>query len=208
MISSCTLLGFFLSPTASEQKIAAQFPLYAQQDKSIYLAVRPSAGSRADADLPDLLQKTLRTDLQRKVGVSSDKIFLMPSAFQKPSASFSWSQAEEEARRMQAAYLLFVEIVEMEVVPLGPKDYYMGNLAVRTLLSETKSGQIVWPPEKTPRLIRTSVDFESKGRSETLYRMLTAVSHCIVRNLYPCPKSAFRISEELEPIESLMNQTE
>lgn len=208
MFSGCTLLGFLLNPSSSEQKIAAQFPLYAQQDKSIYLAVRPSAGSRTDADVPALLQKALSADLQRKVKIPSEKIFQLPPAFQNPSASFSWSQAEEEARRVQAAYLLSVEIVEFEAIPLGPKDYFMGNLVVRALLSETQTGQIVWPPEETPRRIRTAVDFESKGRSELIVRMLTAVSHCIVRNLYPCPKTAFRISEEVEPIESLINQTE
>ncbi|HOK66997.1 MAG TPA: hypothetical protein PK054_11830 [Anaerohalosphaeraceae bacterium] len=208
MMSSCTLLGFLLSPSSSEQKIAAQFPLYAQKDKSVYLAVRASPGSRADADIPGLLQKTLAADFQRKVGVPSEKIFQMPSVLQNPSASFSWSQVEEEARRLQAAYLLSIEIVEFEAVPLGPQNYYMGSLAVRAILSEIQTGQTVWPPEKTPRLIRTAVDFEANGRSQLLYRMLSAVSHCIVRHLYPCPKNAFRVSEEMEPLESLMNQTE
>ncbi len=208
LLGGCTPLGFLLSPSSSERKIAAQFPLYAQKDKSVYLAVRPSAGSRTDADVPGLLQKTLAADFQRKIGVPPEKIFQMPAALHNPSAAFSWSQAEQEARRVQAAYLLSVEIVEFQAVPLSSQNYYMGNLAVRAFLAETQSGQIVWPHEKTPRLIRVAVDFEPKGRSQLVHRMLTAVSHCIVRHLYPCSKAAFRVSEELEPLESLMNSTE
>lgn len=208
LLNGCSLLGFLLSPASSEQKVAAQYPLYAQKDKSIYLAVRPSASSRADADIPEQLQKILAADFRRKVKIPAEQIFQMPPELQNPSHPFSWTQLEEDARRTQAAYLLYVEIAESELLPLGERDYYMGNLAVRAILLKTHTGEVVWPPENAARLIRTSVDFESRGRSEILQRLLTAVSHCIVRHLYPCVKTSFRVSEELEPLESLMNQTE
>ncbi|HRU14861.1 MAG TPA: hypothetical protein P5017_03975 [Anaerohalosphaeraceae bacterium] len=208
LVSGCTMLGFLGSPTSSEQKVSPQFPLYNQKDRSIYLAVRPTAGSRTDADIPDLLQKTLAADLHRKVKIPTEAIFLMPPASANPSASFSWTQLEEEARRKGAAFLLYVEITDCELIRLTEHDYYMGNLAVRTILLKTDTAEVAWPPEKTPRLIRTSVDFESRGRSAVLQRLLTAVSHCIVRNLYPCPQTDFRISEEMETMDTLFNQAQ
>lgn len=205
MVSGCTMLGFLVSPTSSEQKVSPQFPLYNQKDRSIYLAVRPTAGSRTDSDIPNLLQKALAADLQRKVKIPAESIFLMSPASANPSVPFSWTQAEEEARQKGAAYLLYVEIANYELIRLAEQEYYMGGLTARSVLLKTDTAEVVWPLEKTPRLIRTSVDFESRGRSATLHRLLTAVSHCITRNFYPCPKTAFRISEESESIDTLIN---
>ena len=100
--------------------------------------------------------------------------------------------------------LFYVEIMEYEMVRLHKQDYYMGGLTARGVLMDVNTGEVLWPKEKTGRIVRTAVDFEKEGRSRILWRLTTATSHCMVRELYNCPKPTYSIAEEVKSLEPLM----
>jgi hypothetical protein len=202
MMGGCTLLGFLLNPSASEKSVPAVFPLAEYKDKSVYLLVCASAGSGTDVDVPQMLSRAIAKDLQQKVKIRQENIF--QSSFASAQTPFTWSRAEQEARQAKAAFLLYVEIIEYELIALHQKNYYMGKLTARALLLNTQTGQAVWPAAQGGQLVRAAVDFEKNGRSEILWRLTTAVTHCIVREFYNCPKPAYWSADEVKSLDSLM----
>jgi len=84
----------------------------------------------------------------------------------------------------------------------------MGKLVIRAVLMDVKTGEQLWPEEETGRIVRTSVEVEQKGRSEILWRLVTAASHCVIRELYDCPKQFYKIAEEERTIDDIMERLE
>lgn len=203
LMGGCSLLGFLLSPSASEQSVPARFPLTEHKDKSIYLLVRSAPGRGVDVDVPELLSRAIAKQLRQKVKIEDDLIYQAQHNGAHPP--FSWTQAEQDARQAGAAFLLYVEIIDYELIPLQQKDYYMGSLTTRSLLLDTNTGQAVWPEEESGHLAQAAVDFEKKGRSEILWRLVTAASHCIVREFYNCSKPAYWVGDEVKPLDTYMN---
>lgn len=203
-LGGCTIIGFLLSPSSSEQKIRAQFPLSEHNEEVLYLVVRGTQASGVDVDVPHLLATAVVKDLRRNVTMKEENIINELETDQHASfAYFSWSQVEENARRAGAKLLLYVEIIEYELVPVHQENY-MGQLTTRSALMDTSTGEVLWPMDKRGRIVKTAVEFEKNGRSETLWRLVTATSHCIVREFYNCPKPAYLVSEEVKSLDTIM----
>jgi hypothetical protein len=202
MAGGCTFLGFLLSPSASEQTIPPVFPLAEQKDNSIFLRVCASSGSGVEVDVPELLSRAIAKDLRQKVKIPENRIHQATDTV--GNTLCSWAQAEQEARQAGAAFFLYVDIIEYELLVLHQKDYYMGKLTARCLLLDTRTGKTVWPAGESGHLVRAVVDFEKNGRSEILWRLITAASHCIVREFYNCPKPSYWSADEVKALDTLM----
>jgi hypothetical protein len=158
--------------------------------------------SSSDVDIPELLGRAIAKDLRQKVQIRQERIHQAPQTVVQ--APFSWAQAEQDARQAGAAFFLYVEIIEYELIPLHQKDYYMGKLTARSLLLDTHTGKAVWPAAESGHLVRTVVDFEKEGRTEILWRLTTAAAHCIVREFYNCSKPAYWSADEVKSLDTLM----
>ena len=201
----CTILGFLLSPSASEQQVPAQFPLGQYKEKTLYLVVRGTQASGVDVDVPALLAKAVAKELRQKVKIGEDRI--VNESDVNPHASFeyfSWSQVEENARQAGTDFLLYIEIIGYELTPLYNRDYYMGKLITRSVLMDTKTGEVLWPADKTGRIVRTGVEFDKNGRDDILWQLVTTSSHCIAREFYNCPVKTYDISNETKSLDELM----
>ncbi len=205
----CTILGFLMSPSASEQKIPARFRLADYEDQRLYLVVRGTRTSGMDVEVPELLSKAICKEIVRNVKWPETSVINAQQAGPYNAFEyFSWTQVEENARREGAAFLLYVEVIEYELIPISSGNYWMGKLAARAILLDAESGQVLWPDDQTGRILRTAVDFEKKGRTELLWRLTTAAAHCVVREFYDCPKQAYKIGEEVKSIDTMMKDLE
>lgn len=203
-LGGCTILGFLLSPSASEQKIPAQFPLYEYKDEQLYLVVRGTQASGVDVDVPPLLATAVVADLRRNLKMKEENIINESETDKQASFSyFSWSQVEDNARKAGAKFVLYIEIIDYELVPMH-KQYYMGKLTTRSILMDTAAGEIVWPADKMGRIVKTAINFEKEGRAQALWRLATTTAHCIVRELYNCSKQKYSMSDEVKSLDSLM----
>ena len=64
------------------------------------------------------------------------------------------------------------------------------------MLIDSASGEVLWPTDGEPKLIRMAVDLETRGRNETQGRLVSATAHGIVRHLYDIRVRYFKTSAE------------
>ena len=104
---------------------------------------------------------------------------------------------DELGRELGAGTVLYVFITEYSLYEVHEEGYHYGSMAVRGVLIDSESGEVLWPDKKTGRYVEAMVEVETRGRDVAASRLGTTTSHGIVRHLYDCPKYKYTTRDEV-----------
>ena len=191
-------LGVISSPTYHEQKIPAQFKLADRAKEKILVFVEEARGSGAGSNLREMVSDTVSVFIVKKARIKSQYLVSQRelSDLKSQRSDFSRLSPVEVGRSVGAAVVLYVRIEDYKLYEMAETGYYRGSLVTRSILFDTASGEMLWPRETTGRVVRTKVEFETKGYEATAERLTRATAHCIVRNFYDCPRDQFKVRDE------------
>lgn len=203
LITGCNLFGFLSSPSAFEEKVKPEFDIKAQSNQKVFVWVEPTPTSRADVEVSDLLAQSLGLQLIKKAGLKKSNVIIGNTAenqrdfFVKP---------EVLAEKAGAGMVLYVQLEQFELINMHSNQIYSGRIQSRSVLLDVKNGQILWPGSAGSRVTDIGIDMMAKGRDAMLSRLTAASAHCIVRNLYACYKTEYRVNEERSDLNEMIQQ--
>ena len=196
--AGCGIVGNLASERTSEKKVSAEYNLKAAGHKKIlvYVYSKKKPG-RDSAVMSEYLTRAINA-----------KIALM-AVNPKKTAVVSYAQAQNSgvaggsakplpanlAKTFGADAVMIVEITKYNLSAITGSSFYTGFLQSKATLYNS-AGQAIWPVSGFGKNSTVGFDVESSGSDEAMKRLANATAHCIVRNLYNCPKDRFKIFEE------------
>jgi len=204
LCGGCNIFGLLATPGAYEQKLKPGYDLKPQSKRKILVWVDPSPGSGAASKEVDAMTASLVGQLTSKVGVSKkDIIIQLNSAVLSRDIS---ARPEKLAAQAGAELVLYVHIESFEANNLHSDTIYSGSMLSRGVLLDVKNGQTLWPQQTSGIVAEVSIETTSKGRDDLLERLCKASAHCLVRDLYACPNTEYKINEERSALNELIRQ--
>lgn len=195
--SSCGLISVIGSPTRHEIKITAEFNLAKQNDKKILVLVEEDALLNANINLRYYLTESINKNLTEKAGILPEYLigYSKLSEFRSGNPDFSKLSPTEAGTFLEADFVLLIIIKNYKISELPEADYFTGLLNAQAVLFDAVTKEKIWPEEMS-KSIKAGFDIEKSGRDIAENRLITATAHCIIRYLYDCPKSAFKIADD------------
>ncbi|MBN1815750.1 MAG: hypothetical protein JW828_00225 [Sedimentisphaerales bacterium] len=193
----CNIFGWATAPTRHEQKVPAQFRLKDVQERNIVVVVDLAYASRVPPSVRQELVHLINGHLVQRAGLN--KRYLVAAADSPERAKIDELQEESPeqiGRLVKAGLVLFVRLEDYREDPMSHPGFLSASVTSRAMLIDTESGRTLWPMNSETHLTRVKVEAEIKGRENALERLAKATSHCIVRNLYDCPRDTYKIAEE------------
>jgi len=201
------LAGNISSETPSEKEIPAEFKLgeaLGKEGKIIVVATQP-AWIKSPMDLRNALTNSLNAALEIKAEIKKERLTAY-SDIMKIRMSLPEDKKNdpiETAKKLNAKYVLTVEVQDFDLSTFAEKDFYNGTMTVKSCIMDS-NGVKLWPTKKEGEDYRlTSVEIENeKGTVKSAVEKLSdAAAFCITRYFYNCKTDHFRIPEEKRNIE-------
>ena len=195
--TGCGIVGNLASERTSEKKVSAEYNLKAAGHKKILVYVYSKKSGRGSAVMGEYLTRAINA-----------RIALM-AINPKKTAVVSYAQAQNLgaaggsarplpanlAKTFGADAVMIVEMTKYKLSAITGSGFYTGLLQSKATLYNS-SGQAIWPMSGFGKNATVGFDVESSGSDGAMKRLANATAHCIVRNLYNCPKDQFKIFEE------------
>ena len=195
----CNILGWVVNPGPYDRKVTAEFDIKERAADRILVVVDESPGNGGGSVIVRkklaLAVETLlveRAKVDEKYIVSQEDMEFLGNV----GSDYHRASPVNIASQLGAGLVLYVKIVNYKLYASGPEDYYVGSLMSRCVLIDSASGEVLWPTDGEPKLIRMAVDLETRGRNETQGRLVSATAHGIVRYLYDIRVRYFKTSAE------------
>jgi len=192
IFSGCNIFGFLANAGWHEKPTVPAYDLKAQQDRKVMIWVECPRSAGADFEVPQKLAGVLQLMLIENGGLEPENVIVGPALDSGNSAV----DLRAAARSLGAGYVLLVHVDSYSIDSLRVRDYYSGEMVTRAVLQDTDLGTRVWPQQPEGKMVRVGVEIETKGRDALVSRMISAVAHCTLRNLYPCDKLKFKHADE------------
>ena len=191
-------IGAFASTPYSEQKVDAEYKLRDRADEKVLVYVDIGGGSGAGPAIRAHMSDTIELLLTKKVRLKEDDIISSHelAGLQSLKGDLSEFAPSELGKELGAGVVLYVFISDFSLYELTDPGYHYGSLAVRGILFDSASGEVLWPESETGRAVKAVVEAEPKGRERTVVRLVRATAHGIVRNFYRCLKTQYRLRDE------------
>lgn len=191
-LQGCTLISFLASKGAYEEKIPPVYDLQASQSRKVMVWIECPRGSGADYDLQVKLEIAYGLYLTERAGIDPLNLVQRPAEISQDISV----DPVRLARDLSAGYVLIVHVDEYELTPLRIRGMYSGSMVVRAALMDTDTGVAVWPKQAEGKMIHTAAEMDNGGRDAVQSRLISGVTHCVLRYLYPCDKLQFEHSTE------------
>jgi len=195
----CDLAGLVVNPGPYDRKVPAEFDIKDNADRKIVVVADQAAGLGGTVvPVRKKLAEGVETLLIERAGVKKKYIVSQKDMefLGSYGSDFHKSSPVNVASQLGAGLVLYVKIVNYNLYPSGPKDYYVGSLISRSVLIDSQSGEVVWPVDGEPKLLRMAIDLETRGREQTQAKLIAATAHGIVRYLYDIRVRYFKTSAE------------
>jgi hypothetical protein len=197
------IVGNLSSETPSEKEIPAEFKLRPTEGKIVVVVTQP-AWIKSPMDLRNELTNSLNAALEIKAEIKKQRLIAY-SEVMKIRMSLPEDKGKnpiEIAKKLNAKYVLTVEVQDFDLSTFAEKDFYNGIMAVKSCITDS-NGVKLWPKKEGEDYCLTSVEIENeKGTVESAVGKLSdAAAFCITRYFYNCKKDHFRIPEEKREIE-------
>jgi hypothetical protein len=204
LCGGCNIIGLLANPGAYEQKLKPGYDLKPQSKRRILVWVDPSPGSGAGAKEAGMLTTSLVAQLTGKVGVSKKDVVIQLNS-EALSRDIS-ARPETLAAQAGAELAFYVHIESFQATNLHSNTIYTGNMLSRGVLLDVKNGQTLWPQQGGGMVVDVSIDTTSKGRDDLVEQLCKASAHCLVRDLYACPKTEYKINQERSALNEMIQQ--
>jgi hypothetical protein len=203
MLQGCNIFGWLASPGPFEEKVDPEYDLKSQKESKIYVFVEAAPGSGANVGDADKLGAVVVARILQKTGI--DKKYILNNS-SKSSLQNPFTRPEQIAEEAGAGLVLYVHLEQFEILNLQGDKVYSGRVRCRSLLIDVQNGKTVWPSEEAGSESDVEVGLSDKGREEVVARLSTATAHCIVRHFYTCAKTDYRVNEERDALNEMLQQ--
>lgn len=193
----CNIFGWAVAPTRHEQKIPAQFRLRDVQEKNVVVIVDLAYTSKAPPSIQNDLVHVINGYLVQRARIN--KRYLVAAADSPERANIEVLQQkspDQIGREVNAGFVLYVRVEDYRVDHMSRPDFLAASMTSRAMLIDSAADQVIWPMESQGHVTRVKVEVETKGQKSALDRLAKATAHCIVRNLYDCPRDTYKSAEE------------
>jgi hypothetical protein len=200
------IVGNLSSETPSEKETPAEFKLREALGKEgkIVVVVTQPAWIKSPMDLRVALTNSLNAVLEIKAEIKKERLTAY-SDIMKIRMSLPEDKKHdpiETAKKLNAKYVLTVEVQDFDLSTFAEKDFYNGTMTVKSCITDS-NGVKLWPKKEGEDYRLTSVEIENeKGTVKSAVEKLSdAAAFCITRYFYNCKTDHFRIPEEKRNIE-------
>ena len=71
----------------------------------------------------------------------------------------------------------------------------------KVVLFDVASKDRLWPVNEESKTLKVGFDAEVVSKEAANNRLVTVLSHCVVRYLYNCPKDRFKVAEDRSDVD-------
>jgi hypothetical protein len=195
--------GILSSETRGEKVTPAEFGL-AKTDGNIVVVVSQPAWIKTPMDLRITLTDTINAALEAKAKIKAARLrpykdvlkCRMELADEKRNDPF------EIASKLNAQYVLAVQITDFELSTFAEEDLFNGTMITKSNLFDAR-GNKLWPRDanEAGRQITVGIEDEKGTAESSVEKLAAATAHCITRYLYNCKLEQFRIAEEQKELD-------
>ena len=196
--SGCGIVSVIGTPSSSEQKIKAQFPLSSYKNEKILVFVDQPGWLTAPLLLRDMVSEGINSSLIQLAKVNSSQVvpYRTLADFRSKRQDFSVMSPAEVAKLLGADLLLLVQLDSYNLSTIEETNYYNGSLGAQAALIETKSGRQLWPVQTQARNILVGFEIARTSPEGALGRLANGLAHCVTRYFYDCPYKRFKIADD------------
>ena len=196
--SGCGIVSVIGTPSSSERKIKAEFPLSSHKDEKILVFVDQPGWLAAPLILRDIVSEGVNSSLVQFAKVNSSQLvaYRTLSDFRSKREDFSLMSPAQVAKLLGADLLLLVQLDAYNLNTIEETNYYTGRLGAHAALFETKSGGQLWPAQARARNILVGFEVARSSPEGALVRLANGLTHCVTRYLYDCPYKRFKIPDD------------
>lgn len=200
--NGCGIVALLGTPGAYEGEIAAEYAVGGVEGQKILVYVEQAAWLGAEANLRFYITETINQSLIKKVEIEPERIvsYRELSAVRSKTTDFSRLSLVEVGEAVGADVVVFVMIDDYRLSRIGDTDYYKGYMAAESVIFDVAKGEKVWPASEKSKAIKVGFEVERRGREFARIRLVSGLSHCLVRYLYDCPKEKFKIADDMSGV--------
>ena len=161
-------------------------------------------------DLRNALTNSLNAALEIKVEIKKERLTAY-SDIMKIRMSLPEDKKNdpiETAKKLNAKYVLTVEVQDFDLSTFAEKDFYNGIMTVKSYIMDS-NGVKLWPTKKEGedyRLASVEIENEKGTVKSAVEKLSDAAAFCITRYFYNCKTDHFRIPEEKREIEQELDK--
>jgi hypothetical protein len=204
LCGGCNIFGLLVNPGAFEDKLKPGYDLKPESKRKILVWVDYSPGSGAGNTEAEALTASVVSQLISKVGVKKKNIIIQSNT---DTLSRDMSvRPENLAVKAGAELAFYVHIESFQAINLHSETVYTGNMTSRGVLLDAKNNQVLWPQQGSGVVADVAIEMTSKGRSDVIGQLCKASAHCLVRDLYACRKTEYKINEERSKLNEMIQQ--
>lgn len=194
----CNVIGWIIAPGPYDRKVPAEFEIKNHTDENVMVIVDQIAGSDSGIFMRQKLSDIIGTMLVTRAGVKKKYLFVQSEVetMRKSDGDYLNYSPIKVAVQAGVGLVVYTRILDYKLYPSGPKGYYIGSLDTGSVIIDVEQEKVVWPADGNPRVVRMEVGIESKGKNETLEKLLSSTAHGIVRHLYDIRVLHFKTSLE------------
>ena len=196
------VVGNVSTEMPSEKETAAEFKLKPTEGKIVVFAVQP-AWIRSPMDLRVTLTNSINGSLEEKALIKKERLteygYVAKTRIGLPENKKD--DSFETAARLDAQYVLVVQVQDFDLSTFGEKDLFNGTMTVKASLYDINKKKL-WPTDKSNKEITVNIEAEKGTVKSAVEKLSDAAAFCITRYLYNCKTERFHISEEKREIDS------
>ena len=206
----CELISIMSSPSSHETMVEPDFDLEAanktaqkETKEGIKVAVIVDQAShiRSQMNLRYKLTTAINGLLVNKLGLEPEQVidYKTIAKMRNSTKGFSAMKPYQIGKQLDCDYVIVVTIEQYDLYRLPEKGLYAGTSKAVFSLYGVKQNKRLVPKDTPAKSIEIEVEVE-RGLEESVDRVLRAMSYCVVRDLYPISKPAYRIMDEKKDI--------
>jgi hypothetical protein len=200
LIAGCGAIATMGTETSSEKEIPAEFKLGRTEGKILVFASQ-SAWIKSPVDLRTGLTNSFNQALEQRAGLKKERLIpytdIVKLRMELPENERN--DAFKIASKLNAAYVLVVEVTDFELSTFAERDFFNGMIQTKSCLYDIK-GDKLWP-EDEGRVLSLGFEAEKETAKSAVERLSDATAHCVTRYFYNCKQIKFRIAEEQKELD-------
>ncbi len=205
LYGGCKLVGIMGTPTASETKVPAEYPIGKRAKGKLVVLVQQLDWLNVQTDLRPVLTEALNVMLCQKIKIDKKAVigYEQLVEFRRARPDFSSLRPEQIAAGLGVETILLIVIDDYRLYEFPLDGYHKGLLDIRGYVLDAASGEVLWPQTGEGKRVSLALEAERGDKQACAVRLARAAAHCIVRYFYDCPSDKFRTWGERPDLDSV-----
>ena len=202
-IAGCGLVSVFGTPSRDERSVIAEYDLAKDYktlpQQKILIIVNQSVLLNSKVNLRQSLTRAISKNLSTQLKISETSLITYDELadLRTKDIDFSSRTPAEIGKKLGADKVLLVVVNDFEVEVLGETKFLAGMLVAGAKLYDVSTSKEIWSSNQNGRVLKVGFEIEERGQDIAVARLIADIAHCITRYLYDCPKTRFKIADDL-----------